>query len=80
MHAESDRMRQEIGLLLIAMGFLMVIASILQSSFQGNFGYGGVILIGPIPIVFGSSPEMTVLPMIMAAGLMIFAFLLYRRR
>jgi uncharacterized protein (TIGR00304 family) len=32
-----------------------------------------VILIGPIPIIFGSSPEMAVLVMIVAAGLMVFA-------
>jgi uncharacterized protein (TIGR00304 family) len=72
-------MRQEIGLLLIAMGFLLVMTSLLQNSGQGNSGYGGVILIGPIPIVFGSSPKMAVLAMIVAAGLMVFVFLLFRR-
>jgi hypothetical protein len=34
-------MRQEIGLLLIAMGFLLVMLSILQNPSQGNSGYGG---------------------------------------
>jgi uncharacterized protein (TIGR00304 family) len=50
------------------MGFLRVMLSILQNPSQGNSGYGGVILIGPIPVVFGSSPEMAIASMI-AAGL-----------
>jgi uncharacterized protein (TIGR00304 family) len=73
-------MRQEIGLLLIAMGFPLVMLSILQNSIQGNSGYGGVILIGPIPVVFGSSPEMAIASMFVAAGLMVLTFLLFRRR
>ncbi|VVB63154.1 Uncharacterised protein [uncultured archaeon] len=73
-------MRQERGLLLIAMGFLLVMVSILQDSRQGNSGYGGVILIGPIPIVFGSTPEMAITSMFVATGLMVLAFLLFRRR
>jgi uncharacterized protein (TIGR00304 family) len=73
-------MRQEIGLLLIAMGFLLVMVSLLQNSSQCNPGYGGVMLIGPIPVVFGSSPEMAMSSMFVAAGLMVLAFLLYRRR
>jgi len=43
-------------------------------------GFGGVILIGPIPIVFGSSPQMAMGSMIMALVLMLAAFLLFRGR
>ncbi len=43
-------------------------------------GFGGVILIGPIPIVFGSSPRMAMGSMIMALVLMLAAFLLFRGR
>jgi uncharacterized protein (TIGR00304 family) len=54
------------------MGFLLAMTSLfpslLQNTSSDNSGYGGVILIGPIPIVFGSSPEMAVLSMIVAAG------------
>jgi uncharacterized protein (TIGR00304 family) len=73
-------MRQEIGLLLIAMGFLLVMLSLLQNSSQSNSVYGGVILIGPIPVVFGSSPETAIASMSVAAGLMVLTFLLFRRR
>ncbi len=73
-------MRREMGLLLIAIGFLLVTASLLQSPGQGSSGYGGVILIGPIPIVFGSSPEVAMASVIAAAGLMLLALLLSRWR
>jgi uncharacterized protein (TIGR00304 family) len=83
-HVRTEMMRQEIGLLLIAMGFLLAMTSLfpslLQNTSSDNSGYGGVILIGPIPIVFGSSPEMAVLSMIVAAGLTVLVFLLFRRR
>jgi uncharacterized protein (TIGR00304 family) len=72
-------MRQAIGLVIIATGFLLVMISLLQNSSRNSANYGGVILIGPIPIIFGSSPEMAIVSMIMAAGLMILAFLLFRR-
>ena len=73
-------MKQEIGLLLIAMGFLAVLASVLQSAVQGCASYGGVILIGPIPIVAGSNPQMAVISMFMAAVLMIISYVLFWRR
>ena len=77
-------MRRNIGVLLIAIGFLLVILSIVQiaiqsSSGHGNTGFGGVILIGPIPIVFGSSPAMAIATILMATALMIISFLLFRR-
>ncbi len=70
-------MRREIGVALIFMGILVVIASSVQSS--GTAGYGGVVLIGPVPIIFGSSPEMAIFSMIMAAALMIVYFALFLR-
>jgi uncharacterized protein (TIGR00304 family) len=54
--------------------------SLLQNSGQGNSGYGGLILIGPIPIVFGSSSGMAIASMFVATGLMVLTFLLFRRR
>jgi uncharacterized protein (TIGR00304 family) len=36
---------------------------------------GGVVLIGPIPIVFGSSPKMAVILMIMALAIMVVAMI-----
>jgi len=77
-------MRRDIGVFLIAIGFLLVILSLVQtamqsSSGQGNIGFGGVILIGPIPIIFGSSPVMAVVSMLMAIALVIISFFLFRR-
>jgi len=43
-------------------------------------GFGGVILIGPIPIVFGSSPEMALASMLLALLILSFSYLLMRRR
>jgi uncharacterized protein (TIGR00304 family) len=72
-------MRQAIGLVIIATGFLLVMISLLQNFSRESASYGGVILIGPIPIIFGSSPKMAIVSMIMATGLMVLVFLLFRR-
>jgi uncharacterized protein (TIGR00304 family) len=72
-------MRQAIGLVIIATGFLLVMISLLQNSSRDSASYGGLMLIGPIPIIFGSSPKMAFVSMIMAAGLMVLVFLLFRR-
>lgn len=45
-----------VGFVLIFVGFLVVMVSSLLSS-SGSGSVGGVILIGPIPIVFGSGPD-----------------------
>ncbi len=70
-------MRREIGAALVSVGLLMVLTSLIQGAASG--GYGGVVLIGPIPIVFGSSPGMALISMLMAVLLMIIASLLFRR-
>ncbi len=72
-------MRREIGVALILMGILAVMASSVQSTGQGEAGYGGVVLIGPVPIIFGSSPEMAIFSMVMAAALMMVYFALFLR-
>jgi len=51
--------------------------SFMQAAWQGNAGYGGVILIGPIPIVFGSNPGTAAAAMLLAVALMILSFLLF---
>jgi len=71
-------MRRAIGGALLAAGVILVAISIYQAALQGNAGYGGVLLIGPIPIVFGSSPEMAMLSMLLSFGLIAFSFLLFR--
>lgn len=51
--------------------------SFMQAAWQGNANYGGVILIGPIPIVFGSNPGTAAAAMLLAVALMILSFLLF---
>jgi uncharacterized protein (TIGR00304 family) len=73
-------MSREWGWLLVAAGFLLIMISFMQAAWQGNANYGGVILIGPIPIVFGSNPGTAAAAMLLAVALMILSFLLFWRR
>jgi uncharacterized protein (TIGR00304 family) len=72
------------GWLLLAAGLVFVMVSFMQSSPGGSGqemgGFGGVILIGPIPIVFGSSPEMALGSMLLALLILSLSYLLMRRR
>ncbi|RUM48024.1 MAG: TIGR00304 family protein [Hyperthermus sp.] len=67
-----------IGFALIFVGMLVMIASILyQALKQGGGGkYGGVVVIGPLPIVFGSDSGMVKIAVISAIALMVIALLL----
>ncbi|MCI2415118.1 MAG: TIGR00304 family protein [Candidatus Aramenus sp.] len=55
----------ELGILLIFLGFLIVFLSVIYEALKNSEGNeekretkaGGIILIGPIPIVFGSNKE-----------------------
>ncbi|MBC7085900.1 MAG: DUF131 domain-containing protein [Methanomethylovorans sp.] len=52
----------KIGLYLIIFGFILLIAGFFASFTNDNDvggQFGGLVLIGPIPIVFGTSPEIT---------------------
>ena len=40
--------------------------------------YGGIVLIGPIPIVFGSSPEMAALGIVIAAIMLLIMYSAFR--
>ncbi len=65
------------GILLILSGFaLVLIGAVLSAS---NAAFGGLIMIGPIPIAFGSSPEITVVAMVIGLLLMLMFFILGRR-
>lgn len=69
-------MRRQLGAVLIALGLMLVFLFFIQAAMQGNASYGGVVLIGPIPIIFGSSPRMALISMLLAIILMTFSFLL----
>jgi uncharacterized protein (TIGR00304 family) len=47
------------GIILVFLGFILVFLGTLLSADGTNGEFGGLILIGPIPIAFGSSPAIT---------------------
>lgn len=51
----------KMGIVITFIGFVTVFLGIILMALQnpGSSQMGGIILIGPIPIVFGSSPEIT---------------------
>lgn len=65
------------GIILILIGFAMVFIGTMVSSQKTNIG--GLIMIGPIPIAFGTSPEITVTAMLIGVVLMLLMFFLGRR-
>jgi uncharacterized protein (TIGR00304 family) len=65
------------GIFLILIGFALVFTGALLSA--RNAAFGGLIMIGPVPIAFGTSPGITVVAMIIGLLLM-FAFLILGRR
>lgn len=71
-------MKRLLAAILIAIGLVLVLifSLFIEAAVQGNASYGGVLLIGPIPIIFGSSPQMALASMILALVLMAVSFLL----
>ncbi len=68
-----------LGIALVFVGFVVIV---LASVFLGGGSVGGIIFIGPIPIVFGSGPN---LPWLIAISLAIsvisiIAFIILNRR
>jgi uncharacterized protein (TIGR00304 family) len=78
-----------IGIFIVIAGFFLIfIGSILQTAISDNsdknstkseIKTGGVILIGPIPIIFGNDKNMLVTGVIMAIILMAIAYFLFYR-
>jgi len=67
----------KIGAILIIIGLAVVFIGTVFSAKKTNIG--GLIMIGPIPIVFGTSPESAILAMILGVLLMILFFVIRRR-
>jgi uncharacterized protein (TIGR00304 family) len=65
------------GIILILVGFVLALIGAISSA--SNVAFGGLIMIGPIPIAFGSSPEITVVAMVIGLFLMLMFFILGRR-
>lgn len=67
----------KLGFSLILIGFALVLIGTLLSA--RNYAFGGLVMIGPIPIAFGTSPEMTIIAMVIGLLLML-AFFIFRRK
>jgi uncharacterized protein (TIGR00304 family) len=70
------------GFMLIILGFFLVAFGIMHSAKEGGKGQetgeakvkgGGVILIGPVPVVFGTDKRYAMILMILATVLMLLA-------
>ncbi len=74
------------GFLIIFIGItLIIVGSILQATGVANdedstVKTGGVVLIGPIPIIFGSDKRMAITGVILALILMFVYYILFYRR
>jgi uncharacterized membrane protein len=70
-----------LGFFIIVAGIVVVMVAAMLSS-SGSASFGGIIFIGPIPIVFGAGPsaQWLVLFAILLAVLSIVMFLITRRR
>ncbi len=67
----------KIGFFLILMGFVLVFIGFILSARNANFA--GLVMIGPIPIAFGSSPGVTLIAMVIGLLLMLAYFMVGRR-
>lgn len=67
----------KLGFFLILIGFALVFIGAIMSA--RNSAFGGLVMIGPIPVAFGSSPGITVIAMAIGLLLMLMFFVLGRR-
>ncbi|MEB3779116.1 MAG: DUF131 domain-containing protein [Desulfurococcales archaeon] len=72
-----------LGFVLILLGVLLVFMGVLMSAMQGSQGSrggveaGGVVVIGPIPIIFGSSSRAAIIAGVLGLALMVMALVFY---
>lgn len=69
-----------IGILVIVIGVILIILSIVLSTKktgETSFEYGGVLIIGPVPIVFGSKNRAVIIALVLAIVLTILTIFLY---
>ncbi len=65
-----------IGVLAMFLGVILIILGLIGSSDSRVEG-GGVIIIGPIPIVFGSTQKISIILLVLAIVLTLLLFLIY---
>ncbi|MCX8188931.1 MAG: DUF131 domain-containing protein [Nitrososphaeria archaeon] len=67
----------ELGLTLFILGFILIFIGIILSIFtkiaagEAKVEGGGVVLIGPVPIAFGTSGKWVVIALVLALALMV---------
>lgn len=70
----------ELGLVVLAVGFVSLIGAVLQSNRekgQGTVKGGAVVMVGPIPIIFGSDAKWASIALILAIVLVVISVLVY---
>ncbi len=68
------------GIILIIMGFFLAAFGTMSSNQkEEKIKGGGVIFIGPVPVVFGSDKRFALIAMILAIVLMLLAIIFFRR-
>lgn len=67
----------KVGATVTVVGFMIVVLGIILTTLKqsGSSQMGGLIMLGPIPIAFGSSPEITT--NLLSAGLLIAVLYLF---
>ncbi len=66
-----------LGFVIVLFGVLLMILGVALAASKGGEGeFGGVIIIGPIPIVFGSSTRAALLAAVLGAILMVLAIIM----
>lgn len=73
---------QAFGIILVVLGFILTIVGMivvmLGSMTKGKVKGGGVVMIGPIPLIFGTEGKWAFLAAVMALVLMLLSLLLFR--
>ena len=66
-----------IGIFLIMIGIFLLLVSLIRAGGEGKAEAGGVVIIGPVPIVFGSSQRVAAVTLALAIVLTALVLLLY---
>lgn len=66
-----------IGIFLIMIGIFLLLLSLIRAGGEGKAEAGGVVIIGPVPIVFGSSQRVAAVTLALAIVLTVLVLLLY---
>ncbi len=65
-----------LGIVLIILGMFILMLSLWRAG-EGRGEAGGVVIVGPVPIVFGSSQRVAAMVMVLAIVLMVVTLLLF---